>query len=338
MDIMQSPLGMEINNVFTNGVNGAMYYYRAEMVANGEILPIFKIISIDSLEDYEKNIAPVIMMKIIMGSGVYAYKVYPYQSNLQVNLYRTKIGETVTTADDNVPVETFTYRATISKPRAPILESNSKIQPSQFAMDVADVIEFDVQLQDFALEQLRMLITGGIYRNITVEDAIKNILTRESNAVDPQGNPVSIGVTMVESVNTVERDHIVIPHGTRLTDVPTFIQIKSGGVYNAGLSNYFMNNSWYVFPPYDNTRFDQEQQTLTVIRVPSLRMPGVQRTYIQDGNNLKIIATGDAKSKNDTEAQIYNQGNGLRFSDANKMMGGFTQVNDNTAVISRGYL
>ena len=269
MDIMQSPLAAEINAVFNGGPNSATYSYRAEIKANGQTLQTLKVISIDRLQDFELKFADETMVRVVMGAGMYTYRVFPYLSNLQLVLYRTTLYETAGNPNENVPQKVQTYRATLRNPPAPALEANGRGQPSEMALDLAQILNLDFQLQDPALEQLRMLQSGGNYRRTTVQEVIKNVMTRESVAVDVDGTQVPVGVDMIESVNTDQREHVVIPHGTRLVDVPGYIHRFCGGVYGAGFASYFLDSIWHIFPCYDTTRFDQEEKTLTIIRLPS---------------------------------------------------------------------
>ncbi|WP_233874790.1 hypothetical protein [Paraburkholderia adhaesiva] len=141
---------------------------------------------------------------------------------------------------------------------------------------------------------------------------------------------------MIASANQAVREHIVIPHGVRLVDVPQHIQKNCGGVYNAGMGYFLQGNQWYVYPSLDTTRFNSAPATLTVINVPSNKFAQVERTWRQSGTNLMVMATGSVKFRDPSNHAQLNLGNGVRFSDASKFMDGFVTVTDNRALASRG--
>ena len=82
----------------------------------------------------------------------------------------------------------------------------------------------------------------------------------------------------------------MIPHGTRLVDIPKYLQESQRGVFGSGLSSYYRDGYWYIWPSYDTTRFTKEEIRLTIINVPQTRFPGMERTFKYDGNNNRIIS------------------------------------------------
>jgi hypothetical protein len=217
-----------------------------------------------------------------------------------------------------------------------MIDSGAVNSVSEEALDLSNVFEVNFQLVNKALEQLRVITVGGIWRNCTVEDTVKGILTTESKKVEVEDIRMPQGVDMVPAANTAKRDHISIPHGTRLVDVPQYVHERCGGIYRTGLGYYLRGDYWYIYPCYDTTRFFDVEKTLTVINVPSNKLPQVERSYRLDGTNLLVLATGEIKFRDDSEVQQLNAGNGVRFADADRFMRGFTETKDNKTVASRG--
>jgi hypothetical protein len=334
MDIMQSALGLEIDEI-RNSANKVTFHYRAQIHANGLNLDTLKLISIDTTQDFDKKFADETVVKIMLGAGAYSYKVYPFIDNLEITIFREPRGEVGEAPVNGDRVSSQRFRATLLNPAAPMIQGNSMNQPSEDALDLTNLLELDFQLQDKAIEQLRLKSTGTIFRDQKVEDIIRFVLTKESKDVDVDSKDVPLGVELVKPGNDKKYDHIVIPQGIRSVDVPQYLHDKYG-VYPTGFCYYLFNKTWYVFPPFDNTRFDQSQKTMTIIRVPENRMPNVERTFRRDGNNIVAIATGKLNLENDSEKVLLNQGNGIRFTDANLVMGEFVDTRDNVALSSRG--
>jgi hypothetical protein len=76
---------------------------------------------------------------------------------------------------------------------------------------------------------------------------------------------------------------------------------------------------------------------MTVVNVPKNKLPGIERTYRDDGRNLMVIATGEVQLRDDSEVQQLNLGNGVRFAQAKGFMNGsMVETHGNKAVAQRG--
>jgi hypothetical protein len=142
-------------------------------------------------------------------------------------------------------------------------------------------------------------------------------------------------ITLIKPDNDEEREHFLIPHGTKILDVPNFIQNKCGGVFSTGLNTFFQNNQIYIYPIANLKRFDEEEQTLTVIRVPENRYSDIERTYKLDDKRLTVLATSESKFSDINKAMLLKEGNGVRFADARKFMNKITETKDNKSIIKR---
>lgn len=336
MDILDSSLGLDIKSVMSSTPTDSNYYWTCEIHCGpDDTIDAMKVLSIDFTCDFERNFTDEVILRATVGGGQYAYHVYPNLSQLEITLYKVPVAE-IGGGVDGDPSQTERYVATLLTPFNPAVESNGMNQPSEYTLDLTNLLELDFQLVTKPVEQFRMRTFGAIFRNQTVQDVIKHVLTEQCKLVDTDDIVVPAGVDMVDANNKAKRTHIVIPQGTRLINVPGYIHEHCGGVYNAGMAYYFQGDHWYVFPPYNNVNFDQNPRQVTIINVPANRMPGIERTYKKDGNNLLIIATGDTKLINESEKLIGNQGNGVRFGDADQFMTNFTKTEDNKTVAGRG--
>lgn len=336
MEIESTSLFREINAIVNSPSKPVHYYWTAEIHANGQTYKPMKLLSIDFVEDYEGSYADEIFVELAISGGMYAKRLYPFQDLIDITLFRNPLREQGDTTDTEAILETERYTATMIDAGNPMLEANGMNSPSEEALDLTNVFNITFQLVNKSLEQLRMMSVGGIYRDATVEDVIKGVLTTESKKVKVEGSRMPKGVDMVSASNKTKRDHVIIPHGTKLVHLPEYIHRKCGGVYSSGMGYYLRGDYWYVYPCYDTTRFNSAPQTLTIINVPTNKFPQIERTYRRDGSNLVIMATGEVRFSDDSEVQQLNLGNGVRFADADKFMEGFTTTKGNKTVASRG--
>lgn len=336
MEFADSSLYREVEVITQSETKPVHYTWTAEIHVGQDTYPVLKVMSIDMQDDFEMKYATEIIGRMALLGGVYSKWIYPSKDNLELTLYRVPLLEASDVNNTEAQIESERYRVTIVDTGNPIVEGNGANVATEDILNLTNIFEVDMQLVNKAVEQLRMIGIGGVYRNTTTEQVIKGVLTSESKKIDVEGIRIPQGVDMVKGSNQNIRDHIIIPHGTKLVDLPAYIHHKCGGVYSAGLGYYLSGDFWYIYPCFDSTRFNEEENTLTVINVPKNKLPETERSYRQDGSNLVILATGDVKLRDDTEARQLNEGNGVRFADANNFMGDFTQVKDNKAYVSRG--
>lgn len=337
MDILDSALGTDIKKIIGGDPTETNFFWDCDIhCTEDKTVHVIKVLSIDTMSDYVNNFTDEIILQVVIPAGAYTYHVYPNMSVLEVTLYKTPVNEVGGGTDDSRTTESERYVATIINPRNPTIASNSFNQPDEFALDLTNLFTIDLQLVPKSVDQFRTRAFGGTYRNTSVEEVIKAVLTNESKIVKTDGTAVPTGVNMISANNKTKRDHIVLPQGTRLVDVPGYIHTRCGGVYNAGFAYYFLNNTWYVFPPYNNVDFSKYDKTLTLIRVPPNRMPGSERSYMVNGMAITAIVTGDTKMVNKSETLMRNEGNGTRLGDADKFMEDFVATKDNKAIAGRG--
>jgi hypothetical protein len=338
MDILDSSLSRDIKDILNSDPQNNNSYWTIQIHCGtqDDTVESIKVLSIDFICDFERNFADEIILRCVIGGGAYAYHVYPNLDQLEITLHQVPVYEVGGGVDTDDATVSQRYIATLLNPFNPAVESNAMNQPDETSLDLTNLLEIDFQLIPKQVNQFRMRTYGGIFRNQTVEDVIKHVLTSESANVDVDSDAVPKGVEMVAANNKTARDHIVIPQGTKLVKVPDYIHEKCGGVYNAGLAAYFSGDHWYVFPPYNNANFDSTPRTMTIINVPPNRMPAIEQTYKKEGNNLTVLATGDTKLKNFSEDLVMNHGNGVRFGDADKFMENYSKLGDNKAVAGRG--
>ena len=336
LEFRNTSLYRECNNIINAPAKPVHYTYFAKIhVGKLNYMPI-KILSIDINEDYENKYSAEIIVKIAIMGGMYAVDIYPFKDQLEITITKCPIGEVSNNANTNLPVQTERYAATLLDTGSALVEGNSKHTPSKENLNLTVINEVEFQLVNKALQQFRLVNVGGIYRNTLAIDVIRTILTNESKNIKVDGAKLPIGVDIADGYNTNVREHVIIPHGTKLVDVPEYIHVKAGGVYPAGFGYYMQDDFWYVYPCYDLVRSFSNSKILTFINVPPHMFPSIERTYRQNGSNVVILATGDVKHKDNSESQQLNLGNGARFADATTFMNGFSTTENNKTTVSRG--
>lgn len=193
------------------------------------------------------------------------------------------------------------------------------------------------QLQDLGWEQVRTEMVGGIAQDTTPFDFLLSLLFNSIKNMDVDEANKIIGVDAIPPSNTVKRSHIMLQHGVPLTKVAGLLQTQLGGIYSAGIGCYRQGPHWYVWPLYDNTRFDTAETTATFVILPDPRFKGTEKTYRVSGNHLIAVITGGCAMEDASEGGLMNDGNAVRFADSDKMMESPVQKGGNKAVAQRTY-
>lgn len=295
-----------------------------------------KILNIDYVRKYTVNHSDEINITAMFASGLWYKVLQPYRDQLDMVIRRRPLKETTWEIDagDQQDEEKFTCIPKISAES--VAEGSGYDRDDRWSLDTfGGPITIDLMLLDKSTEVMRNVTTGGIFRRKKVDDVLHYIMQTESDKnAGEDGKPITT-ITIHKPDNEKEREHIVIPQGTKYFDVPGYIQFKAGGVYSAGLASYLQNKALYVFPPYNTKRFQKEEKTLTILRVPPLVVKDAERTWLQDGGRLKILATGDASFDDYGDDEFLDAGNGIRYTDSNKFMKDMFKVEKNKIKIER---
>lgn len=338
MEIEQSSLYPQIQTIFNGGSNPVHFVYKAviHVMSRNLDFPALKVVEIDTTSDHEVNFSDETMIKLSVSAGTYGNQVYPFRDYLEMTVTAYPLMETGDVPDPSQQPIVTRYQATLVDTGDPQIHSNGMNTPSQEGLDLSNLIEVEFQLIDKMLEQLRMSATGGVHRIAQVGDVLKAQLSNVGQSAQVDQKLKLKGVDMVPASNQNQRDHVIIPHGLSLQDLPEWLHQKCGGIYSAGLGSYLKKGFWYIYPCYDTTRLATSKDKITVILVPTNRFPNIERTYMQKGDNIVIVATGSVQFRGDSTKQQLNHGNGTRFMDAEKVLEGWITTNNNKALAARG--
>lgn len=338
MEIEDSALFNEVQEITSGSEKPVFYYWVGEIHTGDVTTELLKVITWHTVRDYENNIGDELMLECAVPLGVYAKIIYPSRAVLEITMYRTPIGEVGSVTNEDLPVESERYKAVLVLDGMPNIEGTELGQLDQATLDLHDILTINFQLFNRSLEKLRTVTVGGIFRNTKTDSVIRAILGKESKDLLVDSKAAVEAIDVVAGSNLAVRDHIVIPQGTKLIRVPTFIQERCGGVYTTGIGTYFQNRSWYVYPLYDTTKLNQATHTLTLIKVPKRRFTGIERTYREAGTSVFVLGTSETKFSDDGSTNFMNSGNGVMLADATQFMENVVSTSGNKTTINRSKL
>lgn len=283
--------------------------------------------SIEVVRDYLNNIGDVKTVRFIIGLGDYVNRLYPYRANLEFSIRKIPLLPEGRDLDRSAIVETTRYKAIFNPKHNPPVSGGELENYDPVSMNNVDVIEVELELLDRSLEPLRIKTTGttGSFQNQTVENIIRHMLGGESLQVLVDGKPAIDRIDIVQPDNTEVQPNVVIRHGTKITAVPSFLQDKNAGVYNAGIGTYYQKyqgkRTWFVYPTHHHERFDiAKGERVVLYAVPQDRLPQLDKSYWKDGRIIRVAITAQRLYKDHAEIKAMNHGGGFRMADARSFM------------------
>jgi hypothetical protein len=324
MDITKTILWAEVNRIIQQPAPLVLYRYTALVHTVNKDLTTMKVLNVDYIRDYANNIGDVNHIVVVMPVGEYIHNVYPYRNNLELTLVREPLNSTVGSNAGNNPVSMERYKAVFLSEENPSLSGISAGLTNKTSQDLAAIIEIKFQLINRDLEPLRIKTMGGTFNNITADKLIYGIMAGESLKILVDGKPVIDAVDVVKPDNLEVKKHVIIPHGTLLHSVPTFIQHKMGGVYNSDIGTYLQvykeKRTWFVYPLFNTDRFKSNSPKIIFYNIPKERYTGIEKTFRVAGDTTYVIATSDVSYHDDAENSHLNSGVGFKLTDAKAMM------------------
>ena len=320
MEIEFTPLWNEAQSIIASGATTANVTWQA-LIHYGDNLtytPV-AVIAINTKRDYIDNYGDLTTLTLSMPLGDYGRLIYPNRRGLQISMTKVQLLEGADQPDSSVAPESERYSAVlIDKDRSPTIGQGQEVNDID-TMNLTSIIDVHFQIYDKAVEQLRVMDVGGVYRSATLGDVLKTLLTNAVKSPKVTSERAIVGVDLVPLDNTDTQDQVVITHGTRLYDVPGMLQQRRG-LYNSGVGSYLQNKNWFIYPLYDTTEFNQRTKTLTLMVLPKRKFSDIERTFEVSGNSTTVLVTGETGFKDDSGTNYLNAGNGARYTDATRLM------------------
>ena len=319
-----SPMWADVKDILEKSGTKTVYDYKGILHTEKEDIPVWDMNSIEMLRDYLNDIGEAVRVLFKVGLGDYVKRIYPYRHNLEFSIKRTPLKEAGSGKEKNKNILSTRYKAIFDTSKNPQVGVSELETHDHHSLNTADIAEVYLELVDRSLEPLRIKTVGGVFQNVKMEDTIRALLGAESEKVLVDGKPSIDGVDLVPPDNKEIVSHVVIPHGTKVSMVPTILQNQVGGVYSRGLGTYFQTYEgkklWFVYPTYDTERFNQKGRKIVFYAVPQERFPHLDRTWHQDGDLIRVLVTAQRKYSDSAELAMMNEGSGYRMADAKAFM------------------
>lgn len=194
-------------------------------------------------------------------------------------------------------------------------ESNNTMENKTDALNTTNLVPYEFQLIDKGYAKIRNFPVSNIYMMANVRDALITVMEQGTQAIGLTGYDKYKGLELYEPVdNTNNYRQIIFPSGTRLKDVPQFLQQHNEhGVYSKGMGSFYKQNHWWIYPLYNTERVKTHPRPLNLIRVPENKIPDLSSTFYVTPTALTIILTGKANHQDHADIRKQNEGVGQRM-------------------------
>lgn len=300
-----------------SGAKPVHWRWEAEIIINDRTITVFNVMDLTRVSEFAARHFDILVVTLQVKASDLIQYILPNKAGLRVTLSKiptSKSGDSPRVGEKLVQ----TFNAYIPNVSSPNIKTASGRSTGGALDDMGELLEIDLQLVEPEYAEFRLIEIAGIYRTVNLSDLLLGLMTQPLAVKGEE----SIGVDMVPADNTREYFQLAIPNGTRLLNLPEYLQ-RDYGVYASKIGWYMHRGLWYIYPLLDYNRFTLGKSTLTMLVVPQDEMSGNDNSYIQEGNDLFVFATGDKEHKDYSEHRLQTVGNGYRHSLMSNLMDKF---------------
>lgn len=300
-----------------------------EILIEGRVLVPYRVIHIDVNRLFHVNYSDEITIELAVSQGDFLRHIYPNRSKLQLKLKSIAIGEIEEVEIVSIDPIVRLFSVVLYETR------DMDLQNLPATADDNTLIDIRMQLLEMVPERLRLQTFGTVFYKQKPSDAIKTMLGKFSKALRLPKEVAVQGIDLYEFSNDTVRENMIVPDYIPLLDMVGYMHKKCGGLYNTGAGLYFHANLWWIYPYFDDKRYEKEEYVLDIFVVPPNRLPGTERTYRAHEKRLQILSTGGITQFDSSDIDHLSVGNGVMFNSAKKFFNEIVDVSANIATADK---
>lgn len=328
-----NPFVAEVSEISSKGKSRTAFYAEATITSSKGTFKAMNVTGLNRYRDYIDDYTQSLIVTLNAKLDDYEKLIHSDTSAITLSFTMYEIGFTSAfSLGSLMNPKQFTYKAKLLEVDSAQISQNNPMSNNPSIGNLT-FREFNLQLLEPCFESVSIRTVGGVFRKTNGVDLIKTLLTNFSTDDEVDAITSVRGVDIVDGYSENLTEQIIIPHMTPLTKAINIVNNNCGGLYPTGFSYFLQNNLWYIFPPYDLTRFNKTNRTLTVVNLPKDRLPGIEKTYFNSSTKLIVLSTRDTQIVDNREAKTFNEGSSIRFVDAGKLYDSFGTVEDNKFLV-----
>lgn len=283
------------------------YFYYGGLYINGVKIDFVNIPTVTIHKDFVNNFADTITIEAFIGTEDLYRKILPNIDNLKGYLTRKQMYENSTQFVRGGDVLHKTYKAFLYNPPTQGLGAgtHNRIQDVEHSISKI-VVQF---VEDIAFDTLYYTWTGMLEMTKPYE-ALKMIL-------DGTGSDLGTKGVNGPPADVNDEFQILIPRGTKVKDLAQYIQ-QQYGIFNHGIGAYIHEHDrqghwWFVYPLFNNNRYNKEYYKLNIFVVPERFDPKSNpRTYFIDNGQLTFYTVAKSTMLENKPIDQLTRGTGIQ--------------------------
>lgn len=333
-DVHNSALAFDIERITTDDTGVVFWNYRAVIHAGDKDIDLLKVLKVDELNDYVGDYFPRKVLVGLIGKGTLIYDLEPFKDELEMTVYKSP-------TNNKSPVDELIvrYKAMFAEdvPNA-LAAMNSPHLSNAETGDLYDYTEVSFHVYELSMEHIVNAQVGTVVRATPPYAVVNTLVPQVLDTLRLTDEEKILGYEFYPPNNQTPRDVILIPDGTKVMELPDYLQNHEGGIYTTGLGFFIRSRIVHMWPLYNFKREEPNDELLQIILAPTAHFSIIQNTWFRENNTLCILGTGPITPVDDTQDQLANDGNVVRFMDAGQLGEGFVETKGNKAVMDRGKL
>lgn len=297
----------------------------------------------DISRDYVDNIADFIKIQLIVRLDTFIYDIYPLANNMEMTVRITKQGRNGGSA---VVTEERFKAVYLLEPNASL---PTNINADRESMMLMPPVILTLQLVDRKAMALRVLTVQGSFNSIVSEknkdmkpdSFIKSLVSKETEETTVDNESIIDYVSIEKAQNEEVLETLTIPSGTKLIDLPMYLQNEKTGVYTGGCATYLQSycddidseraKVFFTYSLYRGDKFEESLRPIIFYIPPTGEFNVVSRTYKYEAGVLRIF-TNPVSGIDSTKGNILRaEGDGFRTAAAETIVVNPVEIKDGEA-------
>ena len=213
------------------------------------------------------------------------------------------------------------------------MDSSQYSKATEEELNKTSMLNVTGQLVYRELEGIRSIYVDGVYKQTTLKNMILALFYDAGKKITIEGNKMDLCIDMTEPANKTRYRNVLIPTGITLADLPSYLQNVAYGMYNGGIGTYLQEYNGsrvvFIYPLYSTDAYEKaKDKRLTIFHANTARLDHIENTFTVDGDNVKIIATSQAKNKDMGTNTLISQGDGIMYNQSEQVLNRNFEIQD----------
>lgn len=277
--------------------------------------------------DYAGSTTDELRVILQLSASLYRKYIYTFKDQLEITIIRLIYGREIRSI--------HRYKFFILSDSMDTIKDTLKYLTDE-QLDAHTVAHIEGQCVDRDQYALNDVMIQGIYQDATVLDVMHAEFIDGLKKANYEEGAISLKLDITPPDNETKYGHIIIPSGTKLLSLPTFLQNSdSYGIYNCAIGTYIQEYKGekylWVYPLYDVKQFHQKEKVAMIFLSANKRAGMKGNTVRLDGPVLKILPSNnpeDVAILDEGNARLNLQGDSIAYANPDNVYRSYQKIQE----------